>query len=471
MRVVVAGGSVGGLAAALALSRRGHEVVVIERDDAHHSEWQSAFESKRSVAQFRLPHVLLARARKVLAQNAPDVLAHIAEAGGIEIDMCRKIPHQHRDADLVATAARRPLLEWALTRALESDGRVQVRPRTAIRGLGGRATSSGPPVIEGVVTSEGETIPADLVVDALGRSSAISRWVAELGTRVPEAASSDCGAIGYSRYFRFLPDVPLPEMTSALGAVGDTGYMGFNVMWGDNRVFSVGLSVPAWDKDLRVLRGEPAFMAAARAIPVLDRLIDPSRSEAITPILTMGRQRNIHRTFLSRDVPVALGLLAIGDALCNTNSAYAFGISLALMEAFWLADVIEGAQDLTDLAVRFHEVTHCETRERYRIASETDDARIRRWRGELLDSSSPNGNLPLFMLGPLGVAGRADPEIYGKFMRRWQVLDLPGALENDQGLLSRASQIYRDRISSHPPNPFPEREVVLAAAEDAMSTR
>ena len=46
--------------------------------------------------------------------------------------------------------------------------------------------------------------------------------------------------------------------------------MGFNTFRGDNRTFAVILLVPAADRELRVLRHEPAWQAACAAITPLD---------------------------------------------------------------------------------------------------------------------------------------------------------------------------------------------------------
>ena len=72
-RIVVAGAGICGSAAALMLSRDGHDVVVLDRDaaavpdDVEESwDWE-----RRSIAQFRFPHLLLARGNAVDARR-PD---------------------------------------------------------------------------------------------------------------------------------------------------------------------------------------------------------------------------------------------------------------------------------------------------------------------------------------------------------------------------------------------------------------
>jgi 2-polyprenyl-6-methoxyphenol hydroxylase-like FAD-dependent oxidoreductase len=76
MKFVVAGGGVAGLAAALALARSGHSVVVLERDVARpDGSPDDAFEvERRGIPHYFQPHSFLPRGRRLLADWAPDVL-------------------------------------------------------------------------------------------------------------------------------------------------------------------------------------------------------------------------------------------------------------------------------------------------------------------------------------------------------------------------------------------------------------
>ena len=83
-RVVMAGAGFAGLAGALFLARRGHEVTVIERDGAP-PDGEPSDDVDRwrhpGVPQARQSHALLARAARVLADEAPDVIAAFVERG------------------------------------------------------------------------------------------------------------------------------------------------------------------------------------------------------------------------------------------------------------------------------------------------------------------------------------------------------------------------------------------------------
>ena len=87
-QILVIGGSVAGLAAALALSRDSHRVVVLEKDATPLPESPlEAVESwKRPGApQTRHSHAFLARLRNSLRGDAPELLASLVAHGVDEL--------------------------------------------------------------------------------------------------------------------------------------------------------------------------------------------------------------------------------------------------------------------------------------------------------------------------------------------------------------------------------------------------
>src|SRR3954468_21526243 len=84
-RVVVIGAGVAGLTAALAISRTGAEVVIVDRDEPPppFDDPKEAFSGwpRQQVVQSRQPHNFLARTVLQFREHAPDVLAMLAEHG------------------------------------------------------------------------------------------------------------------------------------------------------------------------------------------------------------------------------------------------------------------------------------------------------------------------------------------------------------------------------------------------------
>jgi flavin-dependent dehydrogenase len=91
-----------------------------------------------------------------------------------------------RDGDerFVTTTARRPVLEYAFATCAENRADIR-RGVTVSELVAGQPTAPGVPHVTGVRTSDGEHIPCDLVIDAMGRRSDLPRWLAALGARPP----------------------------------------------------------------------------------------------------------------------------------------------------------------------------------------------------------------------------------------------------------------------------------------------
>ena len=137
LHVIVVGGGLGGLAAALLLARRGHRVTLVERDadtpggtpDQLFSGW-----ARPGVPQARHPHNFLARSVRVLRDQAPDVLESL-EARGV-----LKIPVDLGDGPADALlCSRRPVYEAVVREALTAEPRQCELPPSAI---GTRRTST-----------------------------------------------------------------------------------------------------------------------------------------------------------------------------------------------------------------------------------------------------------------------------------------------------------------------------------------
>ena len=174
-RVVVVGAGIAGLTAALAISRTGDEVVVVDRDDPPPplKDPQDAFTGwdRAQVVQGRQPHNFLARTVLQFREHAPDVLDMLAEHGVVaDPGPMVLIPEHERipgDEQIAWLPTRRLVFELLLRRHVEQQPGVQIRSRTTVRGLS--STQDGPdgrPRLRGVVFEDGTALAADWVVDA-----------------------------------------------------------------------------------------------------------------------------------------------------------------------------------------------------------------------------------------------------------------------------------------------------------------
>ena len=461
MRFVVAGGGVAGLAAGLAVARAGHQAVVLERDPvAARDDPRDAFDVPRAgIPHFLQPHAFLPRGRQVLKTLAPDVLDALLEAGAEPQDLSALLrgPREPGDEDLVYLWVRRPVIEWALRRAAAAEPGVELRPGTPIAGL--VTSENGSVRATGVAAGDGDVVNGDVVVDALGRYRCPPGWPR------PAATPTDSGAIYYCRYFELADGadhLPAP----LLNPRGDLGYMGFNTFRGDNRTYAIILLVPAADRELRALRHEAAWMAACGSIRPLDVMTSPDHGTPITDVIPMGGLINVDRTAH----PGVGRLAAVGDALCHTDPAFAYGLSFSLVHAQALANATD-AGDPDDLPGVYRAAVADEAVERHRLACEVDDARARRWAGEPLDLSRRDGCYPLFSFAAALATAARDDLILRRTVRRVGLLDRTAVFDRDGEVQDRIEALFTPAPSPGPPRDELVARVAAAAAGPGGSSR
>jgi 2-polyprenyl-6-methoxyphenol hydroxylase-like FAD-dependent oxidoreductase len=453
MKVVVAGGGVAGLAAALAVARAGHEAVVIERDsvDPYGAPRDAFSVERRGIPHYLQPHAFLPRGRRLLFAWAPDVLDTLLEVGAESQDLALKLrgPRQQGDEDLVYLWVRRPIIEWALRRAAAAEPAVQIRAGVRVTGL--LTTENGAPRAAGVIVDEGGPVRGDVVVDALGRYRCPAGWPRAAG------APTDSGAIYYCRYFELAEGAHHVE-APILNPRGDLGFMGFNTFRGDNRTFAVILLVPAADHELRVLRHEEAWMTVCSAISPLNLMTSAGHATPITEVMPMGGLMNVDRT----GDPLVAGVVAAGDAFCHTDPAFAYGLSFALAHAQSLARATAEAPDVDAIVERYRMDAGPEARERHTLACATDAARSLRWSGEPLEIGRRDGCYPLFSFVGALAAAPHDDEVLRRTIRRIGLLDRTAAFDEDGVLHDRIEAILTQLAARPAAPPGPRREELLA---------
>jgi hypothetical protein len=458
------------------MARDDHDVTILERDAPPPPEEARAAPSweRPGIPHFLQPHAFLARGVKELRDRAPDVFASLLDAGAEELRLFEKMPagpREAQDEDLVFLGCRRPVIEWVLRNHVAREPNISLRSATSALGLVW-AEGSVIPRATGILTPD-RVVDADLVIDAMGRSSPLSDWIVDGGGLAAEERSDDCGIVYYSRYFRFRPGNHRPDGPWLIGPRILLGYLESGTFWGDNDTFSVVQQILAGDRSLRLLRHPDCYMASLRAQSGFKELISEDVSEPITPVLPMGQLRNTLKRFVAEDRPIASGVIAVGDSRCHTNPRYAWGLSMALYQGWLLADLVrEHGNDRDAVSVAFEDAVTPWTSAVFEVATATDNERKRYWGGERLDLLSPHDARQLFLLQFFPAAGMRDAEIFRKAVRRLMLLDDPRQVETDGDLLDRGAAILRDMFgASGPPTQGPEREQLLGLlASSGQST-
>jgi 2-polyprenyl-6-methoxyphenol hydroxylase-like FAD-dependent oxidoreductase len=448
VRVVAIGAGVGGLGTALALSRQGHEVTVLERDRTPMpQDADEAFEwDRRGAPQVRHSHAMLARLRNLLRDRYPDVLQALYAAGVTDWPLTTDLPPtiddpspQPGDDNLVMLACRRTTFEWVLRSIVMAAPHVRLLDGVAVDGLiGAHGVVTGVrAVADGVTTA----FDADVVVAANGRRGDVPTWLRGVGVDCPET-EEDTGIIYLSRFYRLRDGADVPEQIGPIG--GDLGYLKYATFLGDNRTFSVTFATPVGDGELRARLLDPVTFERAGAVLVATRpWVDPARAEPITPVHVMAKLLNRIRRFDG-----VLGFHAVGDAHTCTNPLYGRGCSLAMVQATLLADAIaEHGDDAAARAVAFETASAREIEPWYEAAVMAD----RDNRGEISEED-PRAFMRNVMRDGLAPAMRIDQRVFRAFLRTFNLLTTPDALLRDGELISRVIEVYNDR-DNRPPEP------------------
>ncbi|PAY06462.1 FAD-dependent oxidoreductase [Bradyrhizobium sp. UFLA03-84] len=343
-RILVCGGGLIGLCAAMMLGRDGHRVTVLEADPEDHPStsvegWHSW--QRPGVAQFRQPHSLHSRFRMVSDRELPGLTEGLLRAGCVWVDyldgqfLPPTIPDRAPrpgDEAMRCVAGRRPTVEWVVAAMAQAAPNVTIRRGTKVRELiTGTSAIPGVPHVAGVRTMAGEEIRADLVVDAMGRRSPACEWILGAGGRSPIEESEDSNFVYFGRYFS--GQQRPRRMGSTLTPMGLFSILTLD---GDNDTWSVTLYTSSKNKAMRALRDPVTFHRVVSACPLQAHWLD---GEPMTDVLLMAGVLDRYRRFVVDGRPVVTGFAAVGDAWACTNPSGGRGLSVGLLHAQVLRDV------------------------------------------------------------------------------------------------------------------------------------
>jgi 2-polyprenyl-6-methoxyphenol hydroxylase-like FAD-dependent oxidoreductase len=331
---IVIGGSLAGLLTARVLSDHFDEITVIERDALPAGAAQ-----RRGVPQGRHTHGLLASGRHVLEDLYPGFSDSLVEAGAVIGDVVRDMRWFCEGGCLARPASglqalfiSRPMLEGAIrarTLALPN-----VRPLDNVQ-VNGLASSPDRARVVGVRVN-GETLAAELVVDATGRGSRSPQWLQMLGYEPPRRETIHMD-VGYTtRLFRRLPS----HLRGACGAVvtrTPEGKRGGVMIAQEGDRWTVTLTSYFDDYAPEDLDGFIEFARSLAAPYIYDvvRHAEPLGEASTTRF--SGSVRRYYETV--KRFPK--GFLVIGDAIGSFNPIYGQGMSAAALQVLELRKTLE----------------------------------------------------------------------------------------------------------------------------------
>jgi 2-polyprenyl-6-methoxyphenol hydroxylase-like FAD-dependent oxidoreductase len=475
MRIIVVGGSVVGLATALALADAGHRVEVLERDAGPEPDSldEAARQQRATVPQAVHSHAFASLACNLLRDRAPDVYRGLLDAGGKEINLVdfapptlQPVERRPGDDDLRMVTVRRSTFELVLRRrAVERPG-VRLRRGATVRGL--LTDPQRPHRVTGVRLADGTEHRAELVVDATGRRSAIGAWLADAGLPEPEVTSESCRIVYYTRHYRLLADRPPGPLNRGFGSGGLWDSYTAVLFLGDNDTFSISIGVLPEDTALKELRHAEAFTAALRATPLLAPWIAPDAAEPISPVYAMGSLDNALRLPVAGG-PVVTGLVSVGDAVCTTNPSYGRGVSLGLAHAFLLADLIAEHPRVDEAqAAEFTRRTERLVRPWLEEAKANDRGRAALWQATLRQEPPQRPPAGVVNFGLAVAASVRDVEVWRRVANVMMMLRPPATLYADDEVKARIARV----LSQGPPPQLPgaSRAGLVAAVTAAAGT-
>lgn len=332
---VVIGGSIGGMLAARVLADYFEQVTVLEQD--HLAEYPAP---RPGVPQSYQVHVLLLRGQQILEQLFPGLLLELVAAGAATVNWtqdCMMLGFTGWErtfaSELTTYTCSRVLLEWCIRRRLATYSNVRLDTKQVI----GLITNTGKTQITGVQcrcrgSELTETITANLVVDASGRTSQAPQWLTEIGY-VPPQETVVNSFLGYaSRWYQCPANVsnswksvliwPKPPNDSRVGLIYPVE--------GDRWVLT--LTAPGRDYPPTDEAGFLDFACSIRS-PVLYEAIKDA--QPISPIYSYRRTENRWRHF-EQIKRYPEGFVVLGDAACAFNPIYAQGMTTAALGALTL---------------------------------------------------------------------------------------------------------------------------------------
>ena len=307
---------------------------------------------------------------------------------------------------------------------------------------------------------DGTELPADLVIDASGRSSRVTR-----GLRPAPSVVGDLGVAYVDRQYRLHPGAGPGPLVNPIAWQADLDGYQVIVFPHERGIFSVLIVRPTDEPDLVALRHPAAFDAACRAVPGLADWTDPERSRPITDVLVGGALVNHYRGQAGHDGALALpGLVFVGDAVCTTTPMFGRGVTTSLLQARELLALLDaGPPDVASVGEAFDAWCGAHMRPWVEDHVRMDDTIRRSWAGESWTGAEPDPSAPLASVAILAAAA-VDPEI-GRGIGPY--LAMEAGPESLAAVEPRARAVYATGWRPEP-DPGPSRrelvELVRAAA-------
>lgn len=331
---VVAGGSVAGLTAALALSARMDQVVVLERHELPEPGTTATI-----VPQGLFPHVLLAGGAAALDRMLPGFTAALLRAGAHGEPGPRPchwwaaghVRRQLPDLGVTVPMCSRELVETTLRNEVLMRANVKVLGGTGVEAL--RVEDGRVVGVEIAGPGGSVALDADLVVDATGRGARSAGWLAARGLPTPPVQRVDVGVTYTS--------------VEVAREAADLDGGSFAVVQNSRELARIGVALPTelgrWRIVLGGYFGDAAPTDRAGLLAYAATLPDASLHTLLSREWAGAPRRHAFPSSQRRDwtaSPVP-GLVAVGDSVASFNPVFGQGMSSAVLQVEALVAVLD----------------------------------------------------------------------------------------------------------------------------------
>ena len=455
MRTAIIGAGPAGLVLGAALARRGAQVTLVDRDPGPPAEGVWA---RKGVMQFHHAHGIRSQVVDTLRRELPEAYELLLGVGAEPVEM----PLPDGSTAVAGLRCQRSTYEQGVRAAAVTVPGVTLRTGHVDHVL--ETVGSAGRHAAGIVV-DGDTIEADLVVDASGRSGRVNR-----DRRAPASAGGICGIAYVDRVYQLAPGAePGPMVNPIAWQANCDGYQCL-VFLHERGIFSALVIRSTDDRDLVGLRHNTAFDAAVAAIPGLAQWTDPQRSRPLTDVLPGGTLKNAYRSQRGPDGGLALpGLLFVGDSVCTTTPNFGRGLATTMLQIDEVLRLLDTTVDvggsvsngrLTELGEAFDEWIEANMRPWVEDHAVMDESLRRRWAGEDLDLSGPRLPSDLVM-----EASRVDERIGPAIGPYVAMQALPAVLDPVEPL---ARAVYETGWRA-PLSPGPSRRELVEIVESAAA--
>lgn len=342
-KCVIVGAGISGLINSHALSKYFEKVHLYEKDQIDEKQ----IEPRWGVPQGEHIHIVLTAAVKSLDKRFPNLLSKLQNIGSNKYSVTEGLKWYHHgnwkkqytsDNDFTTFTQTRPVLETTIREEVTNTSNIEIIDQSKFIDYIYNAEDNSISGIKIERNGETEEILADLVVDAMGRSSKSTRYFDNHDIKLPDIETIDVNIKYVSCFYPAdgIAENPLqsvyphPPETSKYGVIGNVE--------GDKVIVTLmGFDGDHPSTDLS------EFLEFAKQLDhpfIYNKL---KESDPITPLRSYAYPK-MRRIYYHQMKQLPSNFIAVGDAVCHFDPLFGQGMTVSTLEADILEDLLEQAK-------------------------------------------------------------------------------------------------------------------------------